>query len=255
MIPILPLPRRWPRRPPRRGRDAPSAAACGAPPFAAAFPACPRLRRPGQPGGGTASVIHPYQERPKRGVPDHAQRAWIHLNALAQIQVQAEAVRNDRFNHPRASRSGKPRPCRAGRSTPGRVDRAVLHLGHGLRVFPGEAHRAGMGLHHTPQRILGQPLERLARPVPVLDLGELLVLLDRGRGAVPRGGDRLRGFPAAVERAVMIASRGTSASRAASAPACARPRSSSGIPGVRPVRTFPVPAVSPCRTSKTNVTP
>jgi len=158
--------------------------------------------RPGQPGGGAASVIHSYQERPERGVPDDAQRARIDLNTLAQVQMQAEAVRDDRFDDV-AVRTDQVNGVLAepGVPLPDRVHRAVLHLGHGLRVFPGEAHRAGMGLHHAPQRVLGQPLERLARPVPVLDLGELLVFGDRGRAAIPRRGDRLRGLAAAVQGA------------------------------------------------------
>src|ERR1019366_65761 len=52
-----------------------------------------------------------------------------------------------------------------------------------------------------------------------------------------------------------IASSRTGPSRAASTSACARPRSSSGMPGVQPVSTVPVGAVSPCRTSRTKVTP
>ena len=52
----------------------------------------------------------------------------------------------------------------------------------------------------------------------------------------------------------MIASSLTWASRSATAAAWARPRSSSGIPGVRPDSAVPVAAVRPCRTTRTRVT-
>jgi hypothetical protein len=53
---------------------------------------------------------------------------------------------------------------------------------------------------------------------------------------------------------VTTAASGTGASRAATASACARPRSSRYTPGVWPASTGPVIAVSPCRTSRTVAT-
>ncbi len=53
---------------------------------------------------------------------------------------------------------------------------------------------------------------------------------------------------------LMIASSGRRASRSPTARACARPRSSSDIPGVQPASAWPVAAVRPCLTSRTVVT-
>ena len=119
---------------------------------------------------------------------------------------------------------------------PHRGDRAVLHVRHGLPVRPGEPDRARMGLHHPPQRVLGQLLQRLAGPVAVLAPRR-----PARRSASRRGRPSGRAATAsAVSRQrssglVMIASRGSAASRAASArglrPAPLVQRDAGGPPG------------------------
>src|SRR5579872_3666326 len=45
-----------------------------------------------------SSVIHPDQERSQRRVPDHGERARIDLDPLALVEMQSQAIRDDRLH-------------------------------------------------------------------------------------------------------------------------------------------------------------
>ena len=158
--------------------------------------------RLGQTAHARAGVVHPQDEGAQRRVADQADRAWIHLDPLEHVQVQAQAVGDDRFDHV-AVRADQVDPFRAepGVPVPDRGDGTFLHARQGLAAGAGEPHRARVRLHHPPQRFLGQPLDRLPGPVSVGHLGEPVVLGDRYLVAVACRGDRGCRFPAALQRA------------------------------------------------------
>jgi hypothetical protein len=87
------------------------------------------------------------------------------------------------------------------------------------------------------------------------DLRELLVLMHGDGVAVPYGSDGLRGLPAVLARAGDDRIQRHTSQLGGKRPHLRTALSSSGIPGVVPVSTWPVPAVRPCRTRRTNVTP
>src|ERR1017187_7154413 len=165
---------------------------------------CPRLlaRWLHQARNVSPSVVHPQQEWPQRRVADHAERAGINLNPLVHVKVQTQAIGEDGLDHitVRADRVHRvlAEPLVP---VPHRLDGPVLHVQHGLAVVTGEADRAGVSLHDAPQRLLRQPPQRLARPVPVPALPYPLLLLDRTRLFLLPARDCRRGLAAAFQRA------------------------------------------------------
>ncbi len=111
-----------------------------------------------------------------------------------------------------------------------------------------------MCLHDAPERLAGQLAQRLAGPVAVTDLDQALVDRDLAQPTA---------LPAMA--AAVSAHRSSGLEMIASSLHLAeplgdrrglgpRPRSSSGMPGVRPDSAVPVAAVRPCRTTRTKVT-
>ena len=146
------------------------------------------------------SVVHPDQEGPQRRVPDHGQRAGIGLDPLALVEVQSQAICDDGLDDisVRADEIGSVL-AEPGIPFPDRGHRPVLHVRHGLAVRAGERNRARVGLHHAPERLLRQLLQRLAGPVPVAALPHPVVGEDLL--AIPGRRDRRRGLLAAFQRA------------------------------------------------------
>ena len=168
----------------------------------------------------TPSVVHPDQERPQRRIPDHGQRARIGLDPLALIEVQSKAIGDDGLDDisVRADEIGSVL-AEPGIPFPDRAHRPVLHVRHGLAVRAGERHRAWVGLHHAPELLLGQLLQRLAGPVSVMAFPDPFFGDDLL--AVPGRRDRRRGLLAAFQRAADDGVERERASLAASAAACA----------------------------------
>ena len=148
----------------------------------------------------TPSVVHPDQEGPQRRIPDHGQRAGIGLDPLALVEVQSQAIGDDGLDDisVRADEIGSVL-AEPGIPVPDRGHRPVLHVRHGLPVRAGERHRARVGLHHAPELLLRQLLQRLAGPVPVAALPH--PVLGDDLLAVPGRRDRRRGLLAAFQRA------------------------------------------------------
>src|ERR1022692_714986 len=74
------------------------------------------------------SVIHPQQEWPQRRVADHAERARVNLDPLVHVQVQTQAIGEDRLDHiaMRANRIHRV-PAEPAVPVPYRLHRPVLH--------------------------------------------------------------------------------------------------------------------------------
>jgi len=77
----------------------------------------------------------------------------------------------------------------------------MLHVEHGLAVLARKSYGARMCLHYPPERILGQPPERLASPVAVPALPDPLVFLDGCARLHLGGSHRLSRLAAALKRA------------------------------------------------------
>ena len=76
-----------------------------------------------------------------------------------------------------------------------RGDSASLNLGQSFAA--GEHRRAGMRLHHRPQRLFEQIAERAAGPFAVVDFGEPVIGADLD---TERGGQRFDSLPAPQQR-------------------------------------------------------
>lgn len=147
-----------------------------------------------------ADVVEAHEEGAGGGVADGGQGAGVGDDALELVEVEAERVGDDRLDdvavgadevHGGGGGGGQPVvPVANGRDRPRR------HRGQGLAA--GEAGGAGVVLHDRPVGVAPQVVEVAAGPVPVVALGEPLVLGDRGSGG---RGDRRGGLDAPLHRA------------------------------------------------------
>ena len=117
---------------------------------------------------------------PGRGVPDHGHRGRVGHDPLEQVQVQAQRVGHDGLDHV-AVAARQPQRVRAVLGGHRRVPVAGPRPPRGPPSppsprRPGTSTARRVLLHHLPQRVLGQLLERLALPVAV-------AALDRGRSS------------------------------------------------------------------------
>ena len=230
----------------RHGRTgqpaAPAPPPTAASPDAAPAPAAAARRQ--QPGHVAAGVVHPQHERPGVGVADHRHRARVDHDPLEEVEVQAERVGQQRLDHV-AVAAGQPDRLRPGRrghrashSRTAATARAWV-CGQPLPVRPGEHRRGRVLLHHLPQRLLGQLLQRPAGPVAVPHLGQPRLDL-RPPASRPAASGR-RGLHAPLQRAGHH--RGQRHRRAAARPP-RRPGRGRARRGARPACARPAPARS-----------
>src|SRR5215469_10856018 len=107
----------------------------------------------GQRRHAPASVVQPLHERAERREADDAQRAWIDVDPLVQIEVQAKAIGQDGLDHV-AVRADQVDTLRSDLGVPvadGR-DRAALHIRQRLTAGTGKCNRAWVRLNDPPQR-------------------------------------------------------------------------------------------------------
>ena len=145
--------------------------------------------------GVAAGVVQPHQEgRRPEGERGHAGRA--DHQPLEQVQVHPQVVAGQRLDDVGVAADGH-RLLGMGLAQPlHRLHGPGLHLEQ--RLPGGEAGRRRGGLHHLPEGLLGQLLERPPGPVPVADLAHVVQGLD----LEPLGlGQRGRRLLAALQRA------------------------------------------------------
>ena len=203
-----------------------------------------------------ADIVHPGHERPLRGVAHDRDRTRVDLDALEQVQVHTERVGQDRLDHVAVGDGhvgGASRPVGGSIAGCAAIARACIV---GQRLPAGERDAAGVVLHHLPQRVLGQDLQRLARS---------------SRRSGTRPGRPRCGSADPVRRRLTTASavcRQRSSglvriapNRTSSQPVAPPPRpvpgpsSSSSTPGVQPARTpSALAVVRPWRNNRTVVT-
>src|SRR5215469_12140607 len=146
----------------------------------------------GQRRHAPASVVQPLHERAERREADDAQRAWIDVDPLVQIEVQAKAIGQDGLDHV-AVRADQIRPFRAEPGVPvaDRRDGAALHVGQRFTALTRKCDGTRMGLNYLPERLTRKLAQRLACPVTVADLDEPFVGLHGRLARLLAGGDRL----------------------------------------------------------------